>query len=66
MTSNDPFSLHNFDGIGSSIKNSLTEAEIYSVKDLVVRGAMNVLEATGISIDQCNRISARHGQDWND
>jgi hypothetical protein len=56
MTSKDPFSLHDFDGIANRIKNSLTEAEIYSVKDLVVRGAMNVSEATGIPMDQCNRI----------
>jgi DNA repair protein RadA len=56
MTSKDPFSLYNFAGIGNKIKDSLNEAEIYSAKDLVVRGPMNISEATGISIDKCNRI----------
>ncbi|MFZ0510779.1 MAG: hypothetical protein WAM14_04160 [Candidatus Nitrosopolaris sp.] len=58
MTSKD-FSLRNFDGIGDRIKKSVIEAEIYSVKDLVVRGAMNVSESTGISIDHCNRICSK-------
>ena len=59
MTSKDLFSIDNIGGINDKIKNQLVEAEIYAVKDLVVRGAMNVSEATGISIDKCNRICSK-------
>jgi DNA repair protein RadA len=59
MNSKDLFNLSNFDGIDTRIKNSLFEAEIYSIKDLVVRRAMNISEATGIPIDHCNRICSK-------
>lgn len=34
----------------------MLETKIYSVKDLVVRGAMNVSETTGLPLGSCNRI----------
>ncbi|SRR6266487_2946885 len=56
MPAKDPFSITNIEGLGDRIKNSLSEAEIYTVKNLVVRGPINVSEATGIPINNCNRI----------
>jgi DNA repair protein RadA len=59
MPPKDPFSITNLHGLDDRTRNSLSEAEIYSVKDLVVRGAMNVSEATGIRFDYCNRICSK-------
>src|SRR5437870_3124265 len=59
MTSKDSLSITNIEGLGDRIRNSLSKAEIYSVKDLVVRGAMNVSEVKGIPIDHCNRICSK-------
>lgn len=56
MTSKDQFSISNITGIRKENKTRLLGAEIYSVKDLVVRGAMNVSEATGIPMDYCTQI----------
>jgi DNA repair protein RadA len=52
----DPFSIDNLAKITKEDKKLLNDAEIYSAKDLVVRGPMNVSEATDIPIRTCNRI----------
>ena len=59
MNSKDPFSIYNIAGIRKEDKNRLLEAEICSVKDLVVRGPMNVSEATGIPISHCTQICSK-------
>ncbi len=56
MTFNESFGLVELDGINDRVKNVLAEANICTVKDIVVRGAVNISEATGIPIDQCNRV----------
>lgn len=56
MASKDPFSIDNINGIAKQDKKRLLAAEIYSVKDLVVRGAMNVSEDTGIPMHACKRM----------
>jgi len=59
MTSKNAFSITNLEGLSNRIRDSLSEAEIYSIKDLVVRGTTNVSEATGIPFDHCNRICSK-------
>ncbi len=56
MTSKDPFSIDTITGITNKDKKGLISAEIYSLKDLIVRGAINVSEATNIPLDTCKKI----------
>jgi DNA repair protein RadA len=56
VTSKDLFTIDNITGIRKEDRNRLISAKIYSVKDLVVRGAMNVSEAIGIPAHTCNRM----------
>lgn len=56
MTPKDLFSIDNITGIRNKVKSRLISAEICSAKDLVVRGAMNVSEATRIPMHTCNRV----------
>ena len=59
MTSEDSFNLHDLNGISKEIKLRLAEAEIHSLKDIVVRGEMNISEATGLSPSTCKRICGK-------
>lgn len=52
----DTFSLRSLDGVRESIKSRLLESDISSIKDIVVRGAINLSEATGLSPNICNQV----------
>ena len=59
MTPKDSFNLHDLNGVSKEIKLHLAESEIYSIKDIAVRGEMNISEATGLSPSICKRICSK-------
>ena len=47
------FEIDTLNDIGPATKTSLKEAGFKSIKDLVIRGPMDIAEATGIAIEKC-------------
>lgn len=56
MTLRESFSIMLLDGISKGIKHRLAEVEVSSIRDIVVRGEMNISESTGLSLDTCRRL----------
>ncbi|HZO11496.1 MAG TPA: hypothetical protein VFB48_05210, partial [Nitrososphaeraceae archaeon] len=47
------FDIDTLNDIGPATKTSLREAGFRSIKDLVIRGPIDIAEATGIAIEKC-------------
>ncbi|HEY7227898.1 MAG TPA: DNA repair and recombination protein RadA [Nitrososphaeraceae archaeon] len=47
------FDIDSLDHIGPATKSSLKEAGFRSIKDLVIRGPIDIAEATGIAMEKC-------------
>jgi len=47
------FEIDTLNDIGPATKSSLKEAGFRSIKDLVIRGPIDIAEATGIAIEKC-------------
>ena len=53
------FDIDTLKDIGPATKTSLREAGFRSIKDLVIRGPMDIAEATGIAIEKCTLLCNR-------
>ncbi|HKX20069.1 MAG TPA: DNA repair and recombination protein RadA [Nitrososphaeraceae archaeon] len=53
------FDIDILNDIGPATKSSLKEAGFRSIKDLVIRGPMDIAEATGIAVEKCTFLCNR-------
>ena len=53
------FNIDTLNDIGPATKSSLKEAGFRSIKDLVIRGPIDIAEATGIAVEKCTFLCNR-------